>query len=414
MAWFEDKYKVSDVQNNTKTTASGVTRGVVKKVYLDFSTQPNGRTIIPGAIEVEAISRTKSTTLIAYPYDEQFLDIPCITELVDIYTEGTLPTYKRINYNKTINNSQTAPGTPGSSTPKTGLDSFKSLGGIVNALAGAGGSMGDYFSKQKINRLKVFEGDTLIQSRFGQSIRLSGYNTKGNKFAPTFTIRNKQSDKKGLFGSSEDTILEDLNSDGSTILLSSGDNNNINFIPGTPNALGGSDFKTRPDKSARFIYIGKDDDYGFEAFPTQYNGEQCFISSDRLVFSSRKNEMIFWSKGNYGIITDGIFTVDTDKGININSGNHIDIQAFNKQINFFIGDAGEINIGNKNLSAAVDGQGLVLVLLRLIDLISSLSNGGLYTPAGPTSGINPVLKTELDNIQDKVNTLLSSHVKIQI
>jgi hypothetical protein len=242
---------------------------------------------------------------------------------------------------------------------------------------------------------------------------MSGYKTSGNELGETITIRNKEASKYSLLPESM-AVEEDLNRDGSTILLTSGDKNNIKFIPGTPDLLGGSDFKTRPDKSTKFVYIGKDDDYGFEAYPKALNGEQIFITSDRLVFSSRKNEMIFWSKGNYGIITDGIFTVDTDRGININSLNHIDIQAYDKQINLFVGDAGEINLGSKRLRSAIDGDGLIELLADLIACIINLKNGGLLTPAGPTSGMNPKRETELQEMAERLNSLLSSTVKIQI
>ena len=39
------------------------------------------------------------------------------------------------------------------------------------------GDYGDYFEADaKIHKLKLYEGDTLLESRFGQSIRFSGYN----------------------------------------------------------------------------------------------------------------------------------------------------------------------------------------------------------------------------------------------
>ena len=411
----DDSYEPVSSNNGGKSyiTSNNVVAGVVKKVYLDFSQEPNGRSISPGAIEVEAVGRNMSTTIIAYPYDEQFLDIPCISEVVDIHYNGTIPMYRRINFNKTINNAQPLPGQGPAKKPQAGLDNFKSLGGFIGALASAGGNLGDYFTKQKIHRLKVFEGDTLIQSRHGQSIRMSGYKTNGNKLGETITIRNKESAKNSLLGENV-AVEEDLNRDGSTILLTSGDKNNINFVPGTADLLGGSDFKNRPDKASNFVYIGKDDEYGFEAYPKKLNGDQIFISSDRLVFSSRKNEMIFWSKSHYGVITDGIFSVDAERGININSKNAIDIQAFNNQINFHIGEAGEINLGNKNLRSAIDGDALIELLADLIGEIINLRNGGLFTPAGPTSGMNPENLSNFNEMLTRLNSLLSNRVKIQI
>ncbi len=406
-------YRSPNIENKLISNDTGVVQGVVKRVYLDFSTDSSGRTIIPGAIEVDAVGRNKSTTIIAYPHNELFMDIPLESELVDIFYNGTIPTYRRINLNKSINNGGYEQGAQNSPTPQTGVSNFKSLGGFLGAIASIGGGFGNYFKKEPIHRLKIFEGDTLIQSKFGQSIRLSGYNNKGNDFEPTLTIRNREA------GSLKSTALttaveEDLNRDGSTIMMSSGEKNKINFIPGTPGKLGDSDFITRPDKSTKLLFTGKKDDYAFEAFPSSYSGDQCFITSDRLVFSSRKNEMIFWSKGNYGVITDGIFSIDTDKGVNINSKNDIDIQAFDKKINFYIGEGGEINLGDKNLKPTVDGLLLVQILSEIIAEIINLRDGGLLTPAGPTSGMNPIRENKLRDIASKLSSMLSQRVKVQI
>lgn len=408
---FRDDYQVSPQSKAVNYQGTGVVVGVVKKVYLEFGEQPNGRTIVPGAIEVELYGKNKATRIIAYPESELFLDIPLVTEVVDIYFNGVVPVYRRVNLNKTINNGGTEAGTKPSKTPQTGVSNFKSFSGVVNTLASAGGDFGEYFQKKSIHRLKLYEGDTLIQSKFGQSIRLSGYNNKGNEFNPKLIIRNKESAKSSLLPVSM-LVEEDLNRDGSTIMMSSGAP--VNFIPGTPDLLGGSDFKTRPDKSTNIVFLGKKDDHAFEAYPKTYDGEQCFITSDRLVFSSRKNEMIFWSKGSYGVITDGIFTVDANNGININAKNHIDIQAYEKQINLFIGDTGEINLGNKNLKAAVDGPLLKEILEELIILIVNLRNGGFLTPSGPVSGMRSDMVTKFEDLAGKLNSMLSNNVKIQI
>ena len=124
--------------------------------------------------------------------------------------------------------------------------------------------------------------------------------------------------------------------------------------------------------------------------------------------------MIFWSKSHFGIITDGIFTVDTDRGININSKNHIDIQAFGNQINLHVGDTGKINLGSKNLKPLVDGDELVKVLRDLIAEIINLRDGGFRTPAGPVSGMNQENENKLRAIGSRLSTVLSGTVKFQM
>ena len=81
--------------------------------------------------------------------------------------------------------------------------------------------LGDYFEPQpNIHKLKLYEGDTLLESRFGQSIRFSGYNNGDNEFSPTITIRNGESGEslsKEIGASTE----EDINKDNNIIFLGS-------------------------------------------------------------------------------------------------------------------------------------------------------------------------------------------------
>lgn len=406
------EYSTPHFENRNITQDNFAVMGIVKKVYFDFEFDSNGRTISPGAIEVDTVGKNKGNRMTAYPYNDLIVDLPLENEVVDIFYNGSVPTYRRLNLNATPNNGaienppkKTAPGT------KINPTSYKTGGGFIDSLKSIGEKLGSYFKNKKIHRLKLYEGDTIIQSKFGQSIRLSGYNNSGNNFNPKIIIRNKEASKLEVIPVTN-AVEEDLNRDGSTILMSSGDK--INFTPGTPDLLGGSDFKNRPDKSSKKVYIGTKDDKGFEAYPSKYDGEQCFITSDRLVFSSRKNEMIFWSKSHYGVITDGIFSIDSELGININSKGNIDIQSFDKEITLYIGDTGTINLGNKNLKPAVDGTLLVEILGGLIKELLDLRIGGLLTPSGPVSGMNPDNEQRIKAIGEKVSNLLSNRVKIQM
>ena len=72
-----------------------------------------------------------------------------------------------------------------------------------------------------LNFMKVI---LLLESRFGQSIRFSGYNNDDNTFSPTIIIRNRESDPsreaQGEYQSQKigGTTEEDLNRDGSIIV----------------------------------------------------------------------------------------------------------------------------------------------------------------------------------------------------
>jgi hypothetical protein len=131
-----------------------------------------------------------------------------------------------------------------------------------------------------------------------------------------------------------------------------------------------------------------------------------------LVFSSRAAETIFFSKGNYGVITDGIFSVDTNLGITIESKGDIDISSINKTTTIYIGDGGGINLGDRNVQPAVLGNTLENILIEIITEIINLQAGGLLTPAGPTSGMNPANASALKAIQNKLTTIKSKRVNL--
>jgi hypothetical protein len=99
--------------------------------------------------------------------------------------------------------------------------------------------LGKYFKANNIVRpLKNYEGDTIIESRFGSSIRFGCYEdnpeidtgtSEGNGDAynnnlgnPMILIRNRQKPRAGEEDTYSHTILEDINHDGSSIHITSG------------------------------------------------------------------------------------------------------------------------------------------------------------------------------------------------
>lgn len=83
----------------------------------------------------------------------------------------------------------------------------------------------------KIKDLQAFEGDTIIQARFGQSIRFGSTNSaqknantwsknnEGNNGDPITIITNRQGER--VIRNKFDPIVEDINKDGSSIYLTS-------------------------------------------------------------------------------------------------------------------------------------------------------------------------------------------------
>lgn len=387
----------------------------VEKVYLDSDTDQYGNPVAPGVCLVKPISTSAQQPLLVYPLDEMFLNVPLQNEIVECFGDSVVPYYRRYNFNVTINNSSTKQAGANSLgnvlNPSQAIKDFKTMAlssntGIASAL-----NPGGYFkANEKIKRLKIYEGDTIIQSRFGQSIRMSGYNNGSNNFSPTIIIRNKQSEGSlgGLLAGND--IEEDVNKDGSTIAITSGKYKS-DFIPGKPKPLVGTNFKMNPGKAVFPGPLTNNSD-AFEAYPPSLDGNQILITSDRLVFSSRIHEMIFWSKNHYGVITDGIFSVDTDLGVNINSKGNIDIQSTDKKFTIYTGQKGTVSLGDYQMQPAVLGNSLEQILEDILTAIINLADGGLLTPAGPTSLIKPTTLTELKDLKKDLKNMKSTAVEI--
>jgi hypothetical protein len=403
------EYRVNASSNNVQSKPTTYL-GVVEKVFLSLEKDSSGNNVIPGAVSVKGLGlNNKGISKTAYPIDEMCLTVPMIGEIVEVFNDSNIPSYRRFNFNESISSSvmKNRQGLPKS--PLTDIGSFKSL-----AISGGGGIGAALGGSKPAKRLRLYEGDTVIQSRYGQSIRMSSGAGSGS---PILIIRNGEA-KKGLLGGIVSGLLgggeteEDINKDGSTIAISSG-NYSSPFSPGTPLPIvGTSNFKMNPGKALPAPVLLNNKSYAFESYPKSLDGNQIIISSDRLVFSSRVNEMIFWSKGNYGVITDGVFSVDTFLGYNINSKGNIDIQAPDNNINLYVGKSGKINLGDKDMQPVVKGIALKNILLEIITEMENLKAGGLLTPSGPVSGMNPEMSAKLSQIKSNLDSILSTKVDV--
>lgn len=250
---------------------------------------------------------------------------------------------------------------------------------------------GDYFSPElDIHTLKLYEGDMLLQSRFGQSFRFSGYNNANKTFSPTTILRNRESDlnKNKDVGVS---IEEDVNRDGGIIILSSGEYD-LKFLPGTVSETGNSDFRTKPTS--------------FNNYPNTLKGNQILLNSDRVILSAKKEELIFYSKKNYGFISDGTLSIDNKGGIEASLGADTNINTNNNNIHLNSGK-GKIHLGNENLEPIVRGDTLLDLLENLIDTINQQI---FSTPAGPTA-LGPNNRPQFDVIKARLRKMLSKQNK---
>lgn len=244
----------------------------------------------------------------------------------------------------------------GNSTPYDGPVSKLNFKGGENYE----GVLGSYFKfNSKIRTLKKFEGDTVLESRFGSSIRFGAYdNNRGNDNGigeysdgggnPMILIRNRQAPIKSPTGfSAKGYTLEDINKDGSSIHITSGKTIS-DFIP--------------ESSIAGMINITRG-----VAMPT-LSGDQIIMNSDRLVFSSRANEMLFYSKKMIGMSTDSILSLNSNNHTTITSKNGtITLNAKKVYLNF--------NKEGANDQPALLGRTTVLWMYAMCDwMLLSVNN----------------------------------------
>jgi hypothetical protein len=402
-----------------KFSTSKNTIGVVVDVVLDESNkwikekmpelEIGKNTSVVGAVLVTdtADFRTRDEQFtLALPYDRNFINLPIKNDVVELIHTGGKIYYKNIQ--PTVNPNQTAntktigehrkyfDQIDGSYTrPSTGYNTVLKSGPNTNSAPPFDDeNYGKHYKiDKKLHRLKLYEGDTLIESRFGQSIRFSGYDNKDNKMYPAITIRNRENEISKADKVTGEFTLEDINRDGSIISISSG-KKVIPFQPGTVGKSGKSDFVTKP--------------ISFKNFPKTLDGDQIIMNTGRIVLSSRNKEMIFYSKSNMGVIGDSEWSWDFAKGITGDIGGNWHVTTNNYDFRVFAGFKGRCILGSgDNLQNIPKGNDLIKWLAELVDLIMT----NIYaTPAGPTkpgpANNNPKLaklKAQLPTLLSKLN-----------
>jgi len=347
-----------------------------------------------GRVKIRILSEEKQTPYEklpwAIPLDNTITQFPLLNEQVLVLkiaeTYYYTKPFNRINFLGTNGefiteksssdngNSALAYATPVNRKSYTSHPAFISLNQV--------GYFGNYFILNPfIRSVRKFEGDTIIESRFGQSIRFSAYddnrvidkykdtvNNKDRSYVidsnlfkqsseggygnPKLTIRNRQRniaqnksqqlhpklppippilEKEKNYGGQID---EDINNDGSTIQLTSG-RTESNWKTTVYKSIFGitadkksteEQIKFNPPNSTSFT------------FPI-LDGDQIVINTDRLVLSSRFAETFHFSKKRYAIATDSEYTVDANDQVVITTNNLTSINS--PQI--FLGQYGETN-----------------------------------------------------------------------
>ncbi len=381
-------------------------KGIVTEVILDENNQliKDGKVPEFGKIgHIRFVPMNKNSVFtennFAAPLDKNFNTLPIKNEKVDILSSSTGYFYRRSNDNVTPN-IDTADNMlerffSGNKKEDNNSSDYQSTAntGIANKSSqdsGESKGFGDVFEdkQEDIHPLRYYEGDSLIESRFGQSIRFSGYNNEEGTFSPTIILRNRENDTSQNDTEFGSTTEEDVNRDGSTIVLSSADYK-LDFQPGVIDDGGSSNFEQKPNS--------------FEEYPSELTGDQILINSGRIILSAKDSEMIFYSKGNYGFISDSTLSIDNKGGISAKV--NAPIEFFTQGSNYTIEtETGQIHLGNgSSEEPLVLGETLVELLTDLCVAITQMTHP---TPAGPS--LAPNNAQAFTDIKNRLKEILST------
>lgn len=341
---------------------------------------------------------SESNLPIAFPIESNIRNYPVFNEVVITAKYFNKLYYWRLNTLEGINsNPRLSLRNSFKPNPNAKGSAFRSNdGSISSGIANSDNNkdaekLGNYFEKNnKIHMLKPYEGDIIFEGRFGQSIRLGGYNTGNTKNSfngesPFILIRNNENQEFQNDKLEGDLIEEDINGDGSSIHITSGKM----LSP-----------YVRPTETIINAFIN---------YPEQLEGDQIILNSNRLILSSKASELIGHGKKSIGFITDGIFSIDSKDSINIWStdGNfHVNTRDIILETKDNDKTKGNIFLGENNNK----DQPLVLgnkILDWLTKLCNLLENETHPTATGPSG--HPINASRYSQLKRDLKDILSTN-----
>jgi len=325
----------------------------------------------------------------AYPMVSSFKQYPVIHETVNISNLYGRLFYTTINYNNNINNNSI----PNASMSKLksvekNISDYSSTKNIPNRSTANSSEIafGETFIdlNEKVKPLSPSEGDTIIQGRFGNTIRL-GSDVENKK--PNIKINVGQTEKTNELENGV-TYDEDLNDLTSQIWVTYDEV--VDFKAATVE----SDYHLKSAKTP----------------PNEFSGQQIILNSDRIILNSKLNEIQLYSKLGISNCTDGYYSIDTFDDISFSSKNNFMIDVDEKFIfkngsGTFI-DSPKILLGKNAKEPVVMGDKLVSILTDLIDIIIKETHPTGTGPSGP-----PVNSADYIKLKSKLKTILSSQNK---
>jgi hypothetical protein len=233
-----------------------------------------------------------------------------------------------------------------------------------------------FIEKENINPLKPYEGDTIFEGRFSNSIRLGSTSLNSNPWSsgtsvgsPITIIRNGQPDEniEGWL-----RINENINEDPSSIYLTQDQ-----IIPISVSVKDYTSYITEKPST-----------------PNQYSNSQIILNSDRILVNSKLDHILLSSKKSINLGAVESIVLNSTKNIVIKSN--------------------EVKLGSKNAEEPIlKGDTTISILdelvSRLIELTISLQ---AVTPIGGpgVSQISTSILPRLNKIKVDLNTKTKSKI----
>jgi hypothetical protein len=308
-----------------------------------------------GLIFVEDVIQptTKDSIKVVYPIFPNLKLYPLLNEIVLVLSLPSTEVEENVNSSRlyyfpptNIWGSQHHNAIPGVSTlsPSQQKDYQQTEVGSVRRVTDGGTEikLGDTFKEQlNINPLQPFEGDHILEGRFGNSLRFGSSQGKD----PIIKIRNGQGPQTNEGWT---TIEENIQEDKSSIYLTS-----TQQIPLQPNTFNYNSYSTAPESV------------------NTYSNPQILLNSGRIVINSNQDHIL----------------LSTAKSINLNSQDSVNVDSKNKVVinspQIYLGgkDATEpLLLGNKTIDLLRDVLTSLQSTLTQLQTLTSLPPGAPFAP----------------------------------
>jgi hypothetical protein len=243
--------------------------------------------------------------------------------------------------------------------------------------------LGNTFKERSnIHPLLPFEGDTIYEGRWGNSLRLgstvkdqpNNWSTTGNNGDPIIILRNGQlidANNEGWI-----PIVENINKDISSIYTTS-----TQQIPLEASSTSYTSYKNNPP-----------------TLPNQYSNNQIILNSGRLIFNSTNDHILLSSKKTINL--NAITSVNIDAPATIIQSNEVYLGSK---------DATEpILLGNSTVNLL---HTLVQNLKAFTDICSTVVGTAPGVPVGPLNAAASQLSVTLSQLDINLDNIKSKYVK---